>query len=88
MERVKVQKFLAGMTEFYRRTPAAAVPARSPLVRSITSELTGTEVTVEEDQVPMAYEDDLQLKRVSPPARALVELALVLFNLNEFVYVY
>jgi hypothetical protein len=88
IERVKVQKFLAGMTEFHRRTPATTVPARTPLVRSITSELTGTEVTIEEDQAPVAYEDELRLSRMSPGARALAELALALFNLNEFVYVY
>jgi hypothetical protein len=57
-------------------------------VRSITSELTGTEVTIEEDQAPVAYEDELRLSRMSPGARALAELALALFNLNEFVYVY
>ena len=61
---------------------------RSPLVRSITSELTGTEVRIEEDSDPVKYEENPRPEDATPETRALAELALVLFNSNEFVYVY
>ena len=70
-------------------TLASAISAHSaPLVRSITSELTGNEVKIEEDIDPVAYEENLQPGEVSPETRALADLTLVLFNSNEFVYVY
>ena len=75
------------MADQGQRQPAAK-SARVPLVRSITSELTGAEVRIEEDADPAHYEENLQLRDVPAETRALAELALVLFNLNEFVYVY
>ena len=57
-------------------------------MRAITSELTGNEVQIEEDPDPVAYEENLQPSEVGPETRALADVALVLFNSNEFVYVY
>ena len=87
-ERAKAGKFLQAMVENCRRTPLQPAPPKKPVVRSITSELTGTEVSIEEDQTTVAYEDDPQPGGASPETRALAELSLALFNLNEFVYVY
>ena len=50
---------------------AAEEGSAAPLVRSITSELTGNEVKVEEDTDPVAYEENLQPSEVSPETRAL-----------------
>jgi hypothetical protein len=80
--------FLAHREAYYRQHPAPPEAPPKPLVRSITSELTGTAVQVEEDQLPVAYQDDLQPSQVTPNIRALADLALSLFNTNEFVYVY
>jgi hypothetical protein len=57
-------------------------------VRSITSELTGTEVQVDEEAEPAQYEGNMQPGDVGVATRALARLALALFNSNEFVYVY
>jgi hypothetical protein len=82
--RTQFDKLLA----YHRRTPPPAKPVRKPLVRSITSELTGKEVKVEEDADPGRYEENLQPSDVGPDTRALADVVLALFNTNEFVYVY
>ena len=80
--------FLRRREAYYKQHPAPPEPAPKPLVRSITSELTGAPVQVEEDQLPVPYESDLQPSQVSPHVRALADIALALFNSNEFAYVY
>ncbi|HEY3840132.1 MAG TPA: DUF1549 domain-containing protein [Bryobacteraceae bacterium] len=80
--------FLRRREAFYSQHPAPPEAPAKPLVRSITSELTGTAVQVEEDTIPVAYEDDLKPSQVSAHIRALADLALGLFNTNEFAYVY
>jgi hypothetical protein len=80
--------FLKRREAYYQQHPADPEPAPKPLVRSITSELTGTPVQVEEDQVPVTYESDLQPSQTSPHVRALADVALALYNSNEFAYVY
>jgi hypothetical protein len=80
--------FLRRREAYYQQHPAPPEPEPKPLVRSITSELTGTPVQVEEDQLPIAYQGDLQPSQVSAHVRALADVALALFNSNEFVYVY
>jgi len=80
--------FLRRREAFYRQHPAAPEAPPKPLVRAITSELTGTAVEVEEDQTLVPYEDDLKPSQVSAAVRARADLALSLFNTNEFAYVY
>ena len=87
-ERQKSLAFLHKMTEDYREAPPPPKQQRKPLVRSITSELTGAEVKIAEDPEPVQYEENIQPGDVRPETRALADLALVLFNSNEFVYVY
>jgi hypothetical protein len=87
-EIAQVRDYLARMTETQRSQPAPVHKERKPLVRAITSELTGNEVKVEEDPDPVKYEENLQPGEVGPDTRALADLALVLFNSNEFIYVY
>jgi hypothetical protein len=87
-EKAQVREYLQKMTAMHRADAPAPPKDRKPLVRSITSELTGNEVKVEEDADPVAYEENLQPGAVGPETRALADLALVLFNSNEFVYVY
>jgi hypothetical protein len=80
--------FLRQRESYYRQHPPQPEAPLKPLVRSITSELTGTAVQVEEDQMPVKYEEDLKPSDVNAQVRALADLALALFNTNEFVYVY
>jgi mono/diheme cytochrome c family protein len=79
---------LQQMIEYHRRVSPPAKPVRKPPVRSITSELTGAEVRIEEEEDAASYEENLQPADVSPEIRALADMALALFNTNEFVYVY
>jgi hypothetical protein len=81
-------EFVRRREAYYGQHPAAPEPAPKTLVRSITSELTGTPVQVEEDQLPVAFEADLEPSQASPHIRALGDVALALFNSNEFAYVY
>jgi len=75
-------------TTQHERTKPPEPPARKPLIRSITSELTGAEVPIQEDDNPAGYEENLQPADVTAETRALGDLALVLVNSNEFLYVY
>jgi hypothetical protein len=80
--------FLGRRESYYRQHPAQPEAPAKPLVRAITSELTGTAVEVEEDQTPVPYQTDLQPSQVNANIRALADLALSLFNTNEYAYVY
>jgi hypothetical protein len=86
-EKKELAAYVRQMMDVHRRE-APVHKERTVVVRSITSELTGNEVRVEEDVDPVTYEENLQPGDVSPEVRALADLALVLFNSNEFVYVY
>jgi hypothetical protein len=79
---------LQKMIAYHRRVPPPEKPVHKVLVRSITSELTGAEVKIEEDEDPVRYEENLQPADVKPEVRALADVVLALFNTNEFVYVY
>ncbi|MDQ2945278.1 MAG: DUF1553 domain-containing protein, partial [Acidobacteriota bacterium] len=87
-ERRSAVAFLQKMTADHLQQAPPPKKNRTPLVRSITSELTGAEVRVEEEAEPAQYEENLRPGDVSPATRALADLALVLFNSNEFAYVY
>ena len=82
-ERVKMTALLA--------RPLGPPPPKlegKPLVRSLVGEHTGKKFDYQEEAVPGTYEENLHASDVSPRVRALAELALVLFNTNEFAYVY
>ena len=68
--------------------PAPAKGERKQLVRSLVGEHTGKKFDYQEEQSLVRYEENLHPSEVSPQVRMLAELALVLFNTNEFAYVY
>src|SRR5205814_1274499 len=79
-EKASVREYLRKKTEAHRAEAALPRKDHKPLVRSITSELTGSEVKIEEDTDPVAYEENLQPGDTRPETRAMADLALVLFN--------
>jgi hypothetical protein len=87
-ETALARRHLEEMTRYHETNIAPKMPEREPLVRSITSELTGENFRFEEDLPPWQYEDNLHASDASPETRAWADLALVLFNSNEFAYVY
>jgi len=73
------------------KRPVPAPPPkeeRKPVVHTLTSELTGESFRFVQQEDPVAYESNLHPSEVPASTRALAELALVLLNSNEFVYVY
>ncbi|MBK5292854.1 MAG: PSD1 domain-containing protein [Acidobacteriia bacterium] len=68
--------------------PAPQKEAPKPVVHAITSELTGESFRFVQQEDPAPYESNLHPSEVSAATRALADLALVLLNSNEFVYVY
>jgi hypothetical protein len=87
-EKLLAREHLARQTEFHRRTPPAAKPERKPLVHKITSELTGETFEFVQQEAPAQFEANLHPSDVGPETRAFADLALVLLNSNEFMYVY
>jgi len=87
-ERQKCLEHVARMTEYHRRHP----PQRVELVRSVrremVEELTGETFAWDEalDQM-LQFQPELKPWDVGPETRAWAELALVLFNSNEFLCV-
>jgi uncharacterized protein DUF1549/uncharacterized protein DUF1553/cytochrome c len=79
---------IADLTEYHRTTPPVEKPEQKPLLRSITSELTGEIFNFQEERPPWQSEENLQPRDVDPETRALADLALVIFNSNEFAYIY
>ena len=72
----------------HRKTPPPPKPESKPLVHQITSELTGETFRFVQQEDPAPYEPNLHPSDAGPETRALADLALVLLNSNEFVYVY
>ena len=79
---------LRQMTEHHRRHAVPEPKAPEIPVHRITSELTGESFEVEAILEPVDYEPNLHPSQVSPETRALADIALVLLNSNQFVYVY
>lgn len=72
----------------HRASPPPRKEARKPIVHMITSELTGQKFQFTQQDDPAEYEDNLHASDVRAETRALADLALVLLNANEFVYIY
>lgn len=80
--------FLKSMEVHHAAHPA---PPRTPpedIVHSITSELTGEKFEFVQPGYTGPYEHNPHPSEASPETRALADLALALFNSNEFVYLY
>jgi hypothetical protein len=58
-----------------------------PIVHKITSELTGQVFEFNQPQDPATYEQNLHPSEVNAETRALADIALVLMNSSEFVYI-
>ena len=87
-ERARSLAYLARMTEYHRAHAPPKPPPAGKIVRAMVTEQNGEPVDVGEDDEPLPYEHNLHASEVSPAARALADLCLVLLNTNEFVYVY
>jgi len=73
---------------YHTATQPPPKPEKKPLIHSITSELTGEKSTFVQPDDPVEYEENLHPRDVPAHTRALADLALVILNSNEFLYVY
>ena len=83
------RQFVEARTSAHEQNPPQAQPFPTSVERTMFEEMTGESFTYTERlDVYEDYAADLQPPDVGPATRALADLCLVLFNANEFVYVY
>jgi hypothetical protein len=87
-ERNLLLKHYARMETQARKIVPPQTHPRKPQVRGLVSELTGQKFDLEEEAEPVAYEENIQPAQVPPETRAMAQVLLVLFNSNEFLYVF
>ena len=88
-ERKQLAQYLEEMVEYHQQHPPQRRAYPTQVTRSLVEEFTGEpfefieKLNVFEDYVP-----DAKPWTVKPTTRALADVCLLLFNSNEFVYVY
>jgi mono/diheme cytochrome c family protein len=87
-ERTLLLKHYANMVERERKITPLETHRPVVKVRSLVHELTGQKFDLEEEAEPGHYEENIQPAQVSPETRAMAQVLLVLFNSNEFLYVF
>ncbi len=87
-EKRRLLAYFEAMRAHHEREAPPPKSAREPLVRSLVGEYTGKRFDFREEVDPDRYEEYLHPSEVSARTRALADVALVLFNTNEFLYVY
>ncbi len=87
-ERRWTSEFLTRMAAHHADSPASPRKPPGDVVHHITSELTGERFEFVQPAYSGPYEDNPHPSEASPETRALADLALALFNSNEFAYVY
>jgi hypothetical protein len=86
-ERERCLEHVRAMTAHHRAVEPPRVPIPSRVKREMIEEFTGDLVRWEEElDFVKGYRPDLKPWDVGPETRAWAELALVLFNSNEFLY--
>ena len=73
---------------WHEKNPPPAKPGPEPLVHKITSELTGEVSEFRQNVDQPDFEPNVHATDVKAATRALADFALVIFNTNEFIYVY
>ena len=85
----KFAEYVARMESHHRSSAPRAVSYPTRITRSLVEEFTGAPFEYEE-WLPIYedYQPDTQAWEVGPTTRALADFCLLLFNSNEFAYVY
>ncbi len=82
-------QFLASMKEYHRETPAPRIEYPDRVEREMFEEMTGENFRyIERLHVYQNYQADLKSWEVDEETRALADYLVILFNTNEFIYVY
>lgn len=81
--------YILKMEGYHRLNPAQEIAYPTSITRKMFEEMTGEPFEYEEElDVFHAYQADAKDADVPPSTRALADLAMVLFNTNEFLYVF
>ena len=88
-EQSKAESYVSAMKEYHEETPTPKRAYPKKVEREMFEEMTGASFTfVEELDIYERYIPDLHMADVPVETRALADLAVVLINSNEFMYVY
>ncbi len=85
----RLEKYVKRMTKYHSSQTPDAPTYLTSITRSLVEENTGE--SFEYEEILPAFKDykaDKKAHEVNPSTRALADLCLVLFNANEFIYVY
>ena len=85
----RLKKYLKKMEAYHQSTKPEPIEYPTSITRSLVEENTGDTFKYEEIlPVFEDYQKDKKAHEISPETRALSDLCLVLFNSNEYIYVY
>ncbi|MDF9799828.1 hypothetical protein OKW21_005091 [Catalinimonas alkaloidigena] len=88
-EVVSSEKYIQQMISYHEENTPIARSYPVKVERTMFEEMTGEEFSYTERlDVYQNYQPDAQATEVPPETRALADFCLVLFNTNEFIYVY
>ena len=88
-EKKLAKNYLLKMTEYHQDNQMPKEGYPKTVEREMFEEMTGeTFHFTEKLSVYDNYERDKTMSNIDPPTRALTDLAVVLFNSNEFMYIY
>ena len=88
-EAERLKKYVTEMVEYHKGIEPTRPEYPTEITRSLVEEFSGD--TFEYQEILPAFEDyqpDLKAADVDAETRALADLCLLLFNSNEFAYVY
>jgi hypothetical protein len=84
-----LEKYVEKMIKYHESHDPKKNTYPTSITRSLVEEATGMPFEYEEIlPVFKDYKSDTKADQVNPQTRALADLCLVLFNSNEFIYVY
>ena len=89
MEQERLLSYLGEMQAYHEKAPAEKVEYPTSITRSLVEEFTGKPFEYEE--ILPVFEDyvaDKKASEVGPETRALADVCMLLFNSNEFIYIY
>ena len=88
-EKQRLQTYLTEMTEYHQSATPAAPEYSAEITRSLVEEFSG-EAFEYTEILPVFenYQADLKPADATPETRALADVCLLLFNSNEFAYIY
>lgn len=89
MEKKRLLSYVKEMREYHAKKPAPKAEYPTKITRSLVEEFTGQPFEFEEILPAFEkYTPDKKAADVTPATRALADVCLLIFNSNEFLYVY